>query len=132
MVNALTSSNNSSVDRFTLEDFRLPAGQTVAPARPKQSQSRRIRGEFVKAIPLKWLAPAAATRGKVLATALAVWFQFGRCREKPFKLTSAILRRFSVNRKAAYYALQELEALGLITVKRQLGKNPIINVITIG
>jgi len=133
MVSALTPSNDSSVGRFTIENFQLSKSQKVAAqARSSQSQPRRIQGEFIKAIPLKWIMPAAASPGKVLAVALAIWFQSGRCRKKPFKLTSAVLRRFSSNRKAAYYALQKLEALGLITVERQTGKNSTITVVTGG
>jgi hypothetical protein len=79
-----------------------------------------MRGEFVKAIPLEWLAPATAASGKVLATALAIWFEYGRRKTNTFKLTTAILRRFSVTRKARYRALQTLEELRLITVKREL------------
>jgi hypothetical protein len=95
---------------------------------PTGSRRRLIKGDFVKAIPLQWLAPAAACSGKTLAVVLAVWFQLGRCRGKPVKLTSAIVRRFSVGRKASYHGLKQLERLGLITVHRQVGKNPVITV----
>lgn len=63
--------------------------------------------------------------------ALAIWFEHGRRKNTTFKLTTAILRRFSINRKARYNALRELEQLGLITVRREQGKNPTITVILV-
>jgi hypothetical protein len=44
-------------------------------------------------------------------------------------LTSAILRRFSVNRKAKYRGLEALEEAGLIRVERRPKKNPIVTIL---
>ena len=121
---------DSSASGFNIAKFNLNEPQVRQPhvSRKCLVSQRRLKGEFIKAVPLQWLAPVVACPGKVLAVALAIWFQFGRCKEKPFKLTSAILKRFSVSRKARYHGLKELEKLGLITVQRQAGKNPVVTV----
>jgi len=111
--------------KFNLNEHQV---RQLHASRKRPVSQRRLKGEFIKAVPLQWLAPVVACPGKVLAVALAIWFQFGRCKEKPFKLTSAILKRFSVSRKARYHGLKELEKLGLITVQRQVGKNPVVTV----
>jgi hypothetical protein len=127
-------------DFFTdLERLRLPAGPSkVRPeARskgpPPSPKSRRIKGEFLKGpIPLSWLSAAAKLKGKApLAVALAVWFERGRRRGEEVRLTTAILDRFGVNRKAKYSGLKALEEAGLIRVRRELRRNPLITVLEV-
>jgi hypothetical protein len=88
----------------------------------------RPAGEFLRGpIPLEWLGLAARLPGKALAVALAIWFESGRKKNRrTVTLTRAILDRFGVNRYAAYRALQDLEGAGLVTVKRQQGKNSVV------
>ena len=124
-----------TTDIFTAIDrLRLQPGHSllVEPLPPtSKPKPRRIRGEFLKGpIPLTWLSAAAKLRGKApLAVALALWFEAGRRRSNEVRLTTAILDRFSVNRKAKYTALAALERVGLIRVRRQPRKNPIITII---
>jgi hypothetical protein len=101
---------------------------TMIPAKPK-----RVRGEFLKGpIPLKWLSCAARLRGKApLAAALAIMFEAGRRRSNEIILTSAILARFGVNRKAKYRALDALEGANLIAVIRQPRRNPVVTVLEV-
>lgn len=123
----------------TLDRLRLPDDQIAkhTPATPKEkvnsSRTPKIRGEFLKGpIPLEWLGRAAKLRGKAsLATALAIWFEVGRRRSNEIKLTTAILARFGVNRKAKYRALKQLEGANLISVVRPPRKNPIVTVLIV-
>jgi hypothetical protein len=122
-----------AADIFTAIDrLRLRPGYTPK-ATPSASppKSRRIKGEFLKGpIPLAWLSAAAKLRGKApLAVALAVWFEAGRRRSKEVRLTTAVLNRFSVNRKAKYTALAAMEKAGLIRVRRQNRRNPMVTII---
>ncbi|HEV3237401.1 MAG TPA: hypothetical protein VGZ25_10460 [Gemmataceae bacterium] len=97
----------------------------------RSSSKPRIKGEFLKGpIPLKWLSGAAGLGGKApLAVALALCFESGRKRSQVVTLTSAILRRFSVNRKAKYRGLEALEEAGLIRAERRPKKNPIVTIL---
>jgi hypothetical protein len=99
----------------------------------KRPFRRHINGEFLRGpIPLHWLSLACKLPGKVVATALAIWFQAGRQgHEEGIKLTSQILDRFHVDRHAKFRALKELEKAGLIRVHRQAGKNPIVDLLEI-
>ena len=45
------------------------------------------------------------------------------------RLTTAILKRFGVNRKAKYRALKSLEDAGLIRVHRELRKNSVVTIL---
>ena len=66
-----------------------------------------------------------------LATALAIMFEVGRRRSQEITLTSAILDRFHVNRKAKYRALKKLEGAKLISVIRTPRKNPLVTVLVV-
>ena len=56
-------------------------------------------------------------------------FEAGRRRSKVVTLTTAILNRFHVDRKAKYRALRALEVAGLISVSRQPRKNPVVTIL---
>jgi hypothetical protein len=76
---------------------------------------------------LAWLSSAARLPGKApLAVGLAIWFEAGRRRSKEFILTTAILTRFNVGRKAKYKGLTALESAGLIRVHRKARRNPVV------
>lgn len=123
----------------SLERLRLPDEQIQkhSPAIAKgikiSSPYPKVRGEFLKGpIPLEWLGRAAKLPGKAsLATALAIMFEVGRRRSNQIKLTTAILNRFGVNRKAKYRALKQLEGAQLISVIRTPRKNPIVTVLPV-
>lgn len=96
------------------------------------SKAPKIRGEFLKGpIPLGWLGRAAKLPGKSLAVALAIMFEVGRRRSQEIKLTTAILDRFNVGRKAKYRALKELEGAKLIVVVRTPRRNPLVAVLVV-
>ena len=125
-------------DNFpNIEHLRLPHDQIGKhfESNPKEKnnppKAQRIQGEFLKGpIPLDWLGCAAKLSGKApLATALAIMFEVGRRRSKEITLTSAILERFGVNRKAKYRALIQLEKAGLISVIRLPRRNPVVSVL---
>jgi hypothetical protein len=122
-----------------LDRLRLPAIQrqthvkTNFNGRKSPPNAVWVQGEFVKGpIPLDWLGRAAKLTGKApLATALAIMFEVGRRRSPQITLTTAILDRFGVNRKAKYRGLEQLEEANLIKVDRRPRKNPIVTVLAV-
>ena len=120
-----------------LEQLQLPDWlSAVAPAKPcetpwKAAKRNEVKGEFLKGpIPLTWLTQASTLPGKApLSVALATWFEVGRRRSHEITLTTAICKRFGVNRKAKYRGLSSLEEAGLVSVQRQSRKNPIVTVL---
>jgi hypothetical protein len=128
------------IDNFpTLDQLRLPDQQffkhvQATPMERKiSSKPPKVQGEFLKGpIPLAWLGRAAKLPGKAsLATAIAIMFEVGRRRSQEVVLTTAILKRFGVNRKAKYRALKLLEKAGLISVVRRPRKNPLVAVLVV-
>jgi hypothetical protein len=119
-----------------IESFRLSPTQGVLPSGGKTNaiHAGRVKGEFLKGpIPLNWLSAAAKLPGKApLAVALAIKFESGRRRSDEIILTSAVLQRFGVNRKAKYRGLARLEEANLIRVHRLSRRNPVVTVINGG
>ncbi len=117
----------SDIDRI-----RLLPGQAALHSEPSQNGARpaktRITGEFLKGpIPLPWLTTASKLAGKAaLAVGLALWFEAGRRRSDEVTLTTAILNRFGVSRKAKYRGLTALEKVGLVSVVRKPHHNPVV------
>ncbi|MCZ7646229.1 MAG: hypothetical protein M5U26_13260 [Planctomycetota bacterium] len=82
-------------------------------------------------IPLPWLTRAAALPGKALTVGLAIWFQAGLTGKAEVKLTQATLVHFNVGRKAAYRALDFLQAAGLIAANRANGRCPRVTLLDV-
>jgi hypothetical protein len=101
----------------------------------KAEKSKRLprhgpKEEFLLGpIPMSWLSPASRLNGKALALGLALWFQGGRRSSRQVTLSGPILERLNVKRKAMYRGLEALEAAGLVSVVRQLGKNPTVTIL---
>jgi hypothetical protein len=122
-----------------LNRLRLPTQQHSTHAQPNSnglkssSKARWVQGEFLKGpIPLDWLGRASKLPGKApLATAVAIMFEVGRRRSPQITLTTAILDRFGINRKAKYRGLEQLEEANLVKVDRRPRKNPIVTVLAV-
>ena len=128
--------SNNMDDFADIDRFRLPPTPTEVRceieriAKPVPVKVEKIRGEFLKGpIPLGWLACAVRLSGKApVAVALAIWFQSGRRRSKVVRLTTAVIERFGIDRKAKYRGLSALEKAGLVQIHRQLRRNPVVTI----
>jgi len=129
--------NKTVSDIFENLDFlkinKLATSPIVAAKVGEQKVQKKISGEFLKGpIPLLWLTAASNLSGKApLAVGLAIWFESGRRKSNEVKLTSAILQRFAIKRKSKYTALISLEDAGLIRVRREPRKNPVVTILEI-
>jgi len=128
----------NNIDTFAdLDRLRLLPTQPEARCpskmfeKPTQVKTKRMKGEFLKGpIPLGWLGCAAKLSGKApLAVALAIWFQAGRRRSKEVTLTTAVIDRFGIDRKAKYRGLSALEKAGLVRVHRKPRRNPVVTIL---
>jgi hypothetical protein len=99
----------------------------------KASKTPSIRPDlFLKGpIPLTWLALAATLPGKALAIGMLIWFLQGVQKRRTVKLAPSWLRRFSIERQAAYRALKALEHARLITVARKRGESPMVTIVDV-
>jgi DNA-binding transcriptional ArsR family regulator len=81
----------------------------------------RVKGEFIRGpLPLAWWERACQLPGgKVLAVALALWFEAGlQKRATDLRLPKEVAERFGVSRGAKSEGLRALEGAGLIRVVR--------------
>lgn len=91
-----------------------------------------INGQFLRGpISMAWLERAAKLKGKApLAIALVLQFESGRQNEaKSVKLTNDLAKKLNVSRKSKYTALKALEEAGLISVKQEIKKSPIVTIL---
>ena len=117
----------------SLKINKTTASSIVAAKVADPKGKKKISGEFLKGpVPLLWLTAAAQLSGKApLAVGLAIWFESGRRKSNEVKLTSAILQRFAIKRKSKYTALKSLEDAGLIRVRREPRKNPMVTILEV-
>lgn len=116
------------MDEFDLEDYKAASHST---ARTPVRRARRQAHPFLRGpVPIWWLARAARLPGKALAVGIALWFRKGIVGRDTVKPSWALWRRLGIGRHAAYRDLRNLEASGLVTVKRRVGKNPIVKITT--
>jgi hypothetical protein len=117
--------------QLDLSQFQRPNVTLSQPlTRPKGVRPDRCSGEFLRGpIPLRWLSKACQHDGKTVNTALAIWFEAGRRGNFAVNLTTALLARFHVGRKAKYAALSALHEAGLIKTCIRRGKNPLVTIV---
>src|SRR5262245_42725205 len=99
----------------------LPIVKAARPAKPKP---------YVTAT-LDWYVEPGELPGKASVVGMAVWFLRSVTKKSTVRLTSGTLTKFRVTRKAAYRALEELEAAGLVKVTRRHGRGPEVTILDV-
>jgi hypothetical protein len=104
---------------------RLQELEAAAPTKRKKAEP------FVK-VPLWWITEATkATKTPRALVCVRLLHASWKAKSLTFSLSSEWLRRRGVSREVWRRALLDLEAAGLITVKRQSGKAPIVTLVLI-
>ena len=103
----------------------------TAPGRVPNAKLRPPRA-FRGPVPMAWLTSAARLPGKSLHVGIALWHAASHQRSHQVALSNIDASRYGLNRNAKYRALQWLESAGLISVKRKLGRPPIVTVLEVG
>ena len=117
----------SGNDRLDLHDLRLPPDIVRERAVLPQRIKKRHR-QFVQ-LPLVWIDILARnSRNKTFAVLCHLvhlnWKQGGG----PIKVPNGFLEMLGVKPDAKSYALNKLESLGIISVKRRNNKSPIVTI----
>jgi hypothetical protein len=117
------------VETFDPDRLRWIGQAAYASSSKPQRLPRHSKGEaFLKGpIPLRWLTRAAKLPGKSLQTALVLWHLVSM-RRGAIRPSRNLLDRFGVSRHAARRAYAELERAGLVSVVREVGKSPTIQI----
>lgn len=86
--------------------------------------------KFIKGpIPFDWQQKANSLPGKAGQVGIALWFLSGIKKSKVFKITAEALLLAGCVRQTFAKGLTELEDAGLISVKRNPGQKPIVEIL---
>ncbi len=103
--------------------FQPTSGQLVPRGQAKAEA-------FIKGpLPLAWMTTAAQLPGKTLQVALSLWYLSGLQKTLTVRLTGGTLEPFGVCRDAKYDALERLVRAGLILVRQDPGKAPMVTLL---
>ncbi len=109
--------------------YKWPTATSLKTSPSKRLPKHRTGEWFIKGpIPGWWLGEASKLPGKSLHVALAAWHKAQLTKRTRAILTNKTLEQFGVSRWAAYAALEQLEAAGLVEVDRHNGRCPRVTI----
>ena len=123
------------MDTVRIDNFRAASSsynfKRVNPRGPNINTNGNSDKRFIKGpIPLKWILTASKLPGKSLEISMVLWFLKGVIRNNTVKLSGKLVRSFGVSRSTLYRGLAEMEKAGLISIKRQIGRSPMVTILT--
>ena len=94
---------------------------------------RHLPGQhFLKGpVPLDWLAKAACCGTRALHVGIILWYRVGLegSRSSSTKIPGYVAKNFGLDRHAKTRGLRALEKAGLVTVKRETGRSPVVTLL---
>lgn len=111
-----------------LEGLQLEPGLVptlLVEEEPPKKKRRFIRGP----IPAEWIEQAARLPGKALHVALMVQYLDGFERTGTVKLRPSVRNAYGMDRFSCTRGLDQLEAAGLISVRRKRGSSPVVTIV---
>lgn len=76
-----------------------------------------------------WLSTAARLPGKSLNVAVALWVLSVLQKSRVIALSNVASARFGLDRNSKYRGLAWLEQAGLVTIRRKLGRAPVVTLL---
>jgi hypothetical protein len=114
-----------------IDALRIPEGTVIrTPARSSPPRPRQ-RERFLKGpISWPWLERASSLPGKALHVAIRLWFEKGLAKSSgKVSISMTGMARMGVSRWAASRGLGGLEAAGLVSVVRHVGRKPVVTIL---
>jgi hypothetical protein len=109
--------------------FEVEIHNTGVPA----TKARRLRPETFATVPLQWAAQAlAATNNRKAMVAVWLIYRAWQTKSSTFVVPNTALADYGVTRKVKYLALRQLATAGLITVKWQSRRSPVVTLLGLG
>lgn len=117
----------SDRDQFDIDALRIdPADPALVPRGAGKTRKKKWERKFVR-VPWVWLDRLKATRhAAVYRVVLLLIYEHWRTGGRPIRLSNAMLAEIGVTRMQKSRALDELEQLGLIEVRRGTRKSPMV------
>jgi len=115
---------------FNPKDFQINhAPDTISALKTSGKQNKC----FIKGpLPHAWISQAIASGNSAISVGLVLWYLRGWKKRNEFRLTNIELQKWSVNRYQKYRGLKQLEKAGLIRVKKENRKNPVVLLLKTG
>lgn len=83
-------------------------------------------------VPLWFAAAAAKATGEpAILICTHMLYAAWKAKSSTFRFSTEHLRRYGISRKAKRRVLHDLEAAGLITVEREIGRSPVVTLVVI-
>ena len=107
----------------------VPTDDDNAPDRAKIAV--RLLGNTMLrgAIPIAWLQAASRLPGRSLHAGVALWIAALKLKTRVVPLSNLDSMKFGFGRNQKYRALAWLESAGLVSVRWQLGRSPVVTII---
>jgi hypothetical protein len=128
---SVVGSNGAEQEAFNPDDFRSDPGMAAAEWGTAKSQRKELEERFI-GCPVWWLQstlPLTRSASELVA-ALCVWRQHAITGRQAFDMPNSELRTLGIDRRCKYRMLAKLEMAGLITVRREGRKSPVVTVRT--
>ena len=109
--------------KIDIEDYDLSNAK-------EQKKKKRVKGNFIAGpIPLDWIQKACSLGANAAKLSWLLWFYHGMSYGDYFKVSNIRAAPFSLNRHQKNQALSRLETAGLVTVQREDGNAPIVQLL---
>jgi hypothetical protein len=97
---------------------------------PPTKKVRRARNEAFTMVPLQWAAEmTAATHSKKAMVGLWLLYKAWQTKSDTVTIANASLAGFGISRDLKLKALNQLEKAGLISIKRQPRRSPLVTLL---
>jgi hypothetical protein len=91
--------------------------------------AKLIKGRFLRGpIPWNWLEKASLQHPKGLHVAINIWFLRAVTKRDVFSLSNKILREMGVSRQAKNESLKKFKEVGLVDLKQETGRSPVVTI----
>ncbi len=123
-------------DPFDPAQFAMPADWPV-PVDPRSSsparRHRRNRSsdQFFTIASWRWFAAVARLPGKALHVGVLLWHLRNLTNSTTVRWRPSKAREFGLSRHATYRGLEAIEAAGLATVKRHVGRCAVVTIVDV-
>jgi hypothetical protein len=94
-------------------------------------KAKNAKEGLMSLVLLDWLIIAAQLPGKSLHVGVALWAMGQMHNSRVVALSNSISLRFGLDRNAKYRALAWLEAAGLVSVERRIGRAPLVTILEV-
>jgi hypothetical protein len=123
-------------DPFDPAHFAMPADwsgpvPTLSSSPARRHRRKRSTDQFFTIASWRWFAAVARLPGKALHVGVLLWHLRNLTNSTTVRWRPSKAREFGLSRHATYRGLESLEAAGLVTVKRHVGRCAVVTIVDV-